>query len=217
MTTTSEIMQLALTKMGRSAYVGTTATGGSVATFVDTKLGSTYSAEDLLNGSCIVTRDAGGASAPPEGQFGRITLYTPASWTGSITTLVGGDLTAAIASNDTIMIVFPKYPLTEIIRSLNEVLQSFGRIPSHDTAVARYAGARGNYHASVSVYGDLISEFLAKDLVACKLARQLFFYTGINDNNREEYNKVTADLQVSEIINPIWWDRALRNAKKEPK
>jgi hypothetical protein len=207
MATASSILQLALTKMGRGVYYGTTATGGSNSTFVDTKMGTTYSATDLLNGSCIVTRDAGGAGAAPEGEYARISSYD-GNGTGTIQTLAGGNLSAAIASGDTIMVVLPRIPLVEMIRALNETLQSFGRLPTWNPYNnTRYPGARGSYHAAMYAFGDAINSYLSEDLVATKLARQLYFYVGITEHNREEFNKLTSDLIQAEQVNPIWPDR----------
>jgi hypothetical protein len=124
----SDLLQTAVVKMGRlAAYrVSPVATSGSTTNITDTTLAMT--ASELIHGVAIVTYDAGGLGAAPEGEFSVITANT----TTAIT--VSPAFTTAVAALDEIMIIRPTYPLVEWLRNANMVLKSFGGIPLWDVA-----------------------------------------------------------------------------------
>lgn len=129
-------IQEAVALLGRSAYKGTTATGGSNTSFVDSKLGDDYDDEALVNGTCIITRDAGGANAAPEGEMSRISAYSQSIYTGTIDALSG---TSGIASGDELMLIKPRYPLTDLRRILNMTLMLLGDIELVYTSITTTA------------------------------------------------------------------------------
>lgn len=110
------------------------ATGGSTTTIVDTKLldllGDSNEDDYLNNWTVIVTRDAGGAGAAPEGQFNRISDYDDG---GTIT--VPDALTAAVASGDTYMYATPEFPFYDMIEVMNDALPSLGNVLAYDTSI----------------------------------------------------------------------------------
>lgn len=112
----------------------TTATGGSTTTAIDTKLSGKYTDDDLVGGTIVVVRDAGGLGAAPEGEFARISAYSDGSQTFTIDTI-----TTAIASGDRIGIVKPLYNLQVMIQRANEALREVGKIPLPDTSLTTVA------------------------------------------------------------------------------
>ena len=92
-----------------------TATGGSQTTIVDTK--RTESIDAFNGGSYWVITDAGGASAAPEGEFGRVT-----DWVNSTTTATIAAVTVAVASGDTYGIATGSISLDMLIGAINDEL-----------------------------------------------------------------------------------------------
>lgn len=98
------------------------ATGGTVSTIINTKIGErpkTPKDNYAIDGFAIITRDAGLASAAPEGQFQRISAYDSGSYTYTVDTV----FTVAPAAGDEIMIVSSKIPIREMISRINSVLR----------------------------------------------------------------------------------------------
>jgi hypothetical protein len=142
----THLIQHAIEKIGPSAYMRCTATGGSTTTFACstlTRVGEVlnggldgsiinydFSAFDLLNATCIIVKDAGDAGASPEGKMSLISAYNPSTKTGTI-----AGITDAVGAGDELMLVFPTYPLSDMIRLANGALKSVGRIALSDTSI----------------------------------------------------------------------------------
>lgn len=103
------------------------ATGGSTTTIIDTTA-TDGSDDDLTDGAVFIVRDAAGASAAPEGQFGRVSAFVAA--TGTIT--LDTALTSAVGAGDTYAWVSAEYPLQQMIRAANEGLRSLGDVDLTD-------------------------------------------------------------------------------------
>ena len=90
----------------------------------------------LIGKLAIVTRDAGGAGASPEGKWGVVSNYVDSTWTMTIPTV-----TDAIVAGDTIMLAKQdKYPISQILFSINQGLQSLGDVPANaDTSLTTSA------------------------------------------------------------------------------
>lgn len=112
-----------------------TATGGSTTTIVDSKLidylGDSNEDDILNGGTVILIKDAGGASAAPEGEIRYIDDYTSA--TGTITFTA---MTAAPAAGDTYMLVSRDFPLYDMLEVVNDALAYLGQVaPTPDTSL----------------------------------------------------------------------------------
>lgn len=111
-------------------------TGGSTTTVVNSAWTgideAIYEDNDpaLVYGTVVAVRDAGGAGASPEGEFGAISLYDASS-----NTITMDALTAAIASGDKVGIASPQFPLEDMIRLANIALQKLGEIELPDTSL----------------------------------------------------------------------------------
>lgn len=111
-----------------------TATGGSTTTFVNTAFASLESPPEetsLVGSLAIVVKDAGGAAAAPESEYGLISAYVESTGTGTIATL-----TAGIASGDTIMIASQKaFPVQMVMFQANRALSELGDMVYPDTSL----------------------------------------------------------------------------------
>ena len=87
--------------------IGNKATGGSTTTVVDSTQANTARDNAWKNGAMFITRDAGGASAAPEGQFQRISAFTNSSGTFTVETA----FSTAVAAGDIYGYTSPYYPL----------------------------------------------------------------------------------------------------------
>ena len=123
-----------------------TATGGSTTTIVDTKRVGTANDDDFRNGVAFVVRDAGGASAAPEGEFNRISAYVDSTGTFTVDTAY----TAAPASGDTYAWANQQYPIYEMIQAMNDGLRLLGDVPLVDTTTLDTAAAQTEYAAAVA-------------------------------------------------------------------
>lgn len=119
----SNLLQDAFRKIG----ISTTgvATGGSTTSVIDTLIGDRYTDNDMVGGSMFIVRDAGGASAAPENEWGVISEYVQSSNTFTIPTL-----TAAVGAGDTYMFTMPFISLYEMLELANQALKSLGDIAS---------------------------------------------------------------------------------------
>ena len=134
MSTLFSVLRKAYLALGQMEV--TTATGGSVSTAIDTKLGDTYGDEDLIGSSLFIIRDAAGASAAPEGEAQLITGYAVS--TNTIT--VGTAFSAAVGAGDTVGIAKNVWPLLTMIELANDALQSLGTIQLTDTSLTTVSG-----------------------------------------------------------------------------
>jgi hypothetical protein len=135
--TLSDLLVRALDKLGQSTY--STATGGTTSTLVDSKQVGVHGDDAWNNGTIIVVRDAGGASAAPEGEFSIITDYVDSSGTFS------GTFTAAPATGDRYLFASEFYPMNTMIDLANAALQSLGDLPLVDTSTLTTASNQTEY------------------------------------------------------------------------
>jgi hypothetical protein len=133
--TLTNLIQAAVIKMGTLATYRPTpvpTSGGSASVITDTALA--LNANELVKGLVIVTRDAGGANAAPEGQFSAIASNTATAIT------VSPAFTATVEVGDEIMVIRPKYALADWRRTANIALKSLGDIPLWDISLTMVAG-----------------------------------------------------------------------------
>lgn len=110
------------------------ATGGSTTTVVNGKISDRQDRPEdnySIDYTAIVVRDAGGASAAPEGEMQRINAFNSSSYTHTLDTA----LTTAVASGDFIAIANADIPLREMYRIINRALVNMGEIPLIDTSL----------------------------------------------------------------------------------
>ena len=117
------------------------ATGGTTAAVYDTALGG--SDDDWNGGTVVITHDAGGAGALPQGQFGIVTDY--ASTTAPYISVAAGTFTTAPATGDIYGVSTSYFPLRQVIRALNRGLSACGDIPLTDIATLTTAAAQTEY------------------------------------------------------------------------
>lgn len=126
------------------------ATGGSATTFVNTNFGNYENPPEqdvFKNYLAIVVRDNGGAGASPEGRWGLVSAYNDTTFTGTIATV-----TDLIASGDTIMLAKQdKFPLSQILFSINKGLESLGDLPSNADESLTTISGQEEYDVPVSV------------------------------------------------------------------
>lgn len=126
------------------------ATGGSATTFVNTGFGNFENPPEqdvFKNYLAIVVRDAGGASASPEGKWSVCSAYADDTFTGTIATVAD-----AIGAGDTIMLAKQdKFPLQQILFAINRGLESLGDLPLNaDTSLLTVDG-QTEYEIPVNV------------------------------------------------------------------
>jgi hypothetical protein len=133
----SELVQEAAVKMGTLAMYRPSpvaiAIGSDRTNIADSTLALTVN--EMAHALAIVTRDAGGLGAAPEGEWGTVISNTATIFTFAINTF-----SANVEAGDEIMIIRPKYPLAEWRRSANVSLKSFGEIPLWDTSITLASG-----------------------------------------------------------------------------
>lgn len=139
MATLSSILIGTYSRLGQLT-VGT-ATGGSVTTIVDSKLGGADN--DWNNGAAFVIYDAGGAGAAPEGEMKIISDYTATTGTVDVASAWSGS--TSVATGDTYGITTPEYPLQQVIRAVNEGLRTLGPMPMVDTTTLDAASQQTEY------------------------------------------------------------------------
>lgn len=145
-------MALTLTNILQSVYqtLGelnmSKATGGSTTTVVDSILANTSRDNVWKEGTLFVVRDAGGASAAPEGQYNRISAYANATGTFTVDTA----FTTATGAGDLYGVASNYYPLQQVIRAVNEALSDLGDVDLVDTTTLDAAAATTEYAASAT-------------------------------------------------------------------
>ena len=130
----SSLIQNAAVKLGTLAIYKPSpiATSGDRSTITDTTLSLTVN--EMLNGLAIITYDAGGSGAAPEGEFARII-----SNTATAISVATNSFSVAVAALDEVMVIRPKYPLVEWLRGANTILKSIGEVPLWDTSITLVA------------------------------------------------------------------------------
>jgi hypothetical protein len=150
-TTLSSVAIRAWRELGFSTTVA--ATGGSTTTVVDAN--TKYTTTDALKGgTAIVVRDAGGASAAPEGEYGRISAFNSGTFTFTIDAV-----SSAIASGDTIDLANPKIPLVQMIQAVNNGITDLGFIAGLNTSITT-ASDTTEYTLPVALKSDDVLDIL---------------------------------------------------------
>lgn len=174
----SHLLQRTFRKLKGARTSVSTATG-TATTLVDTRLVDILSdsnEDDYLNNwTLIITKDAGGAGASPEGKFNRISDYDDAG----IKT-VPDTLTDAPAAGDKYMYISPDFPLYDMLEVMNDALVSLGWVPVVNSSITTAAG-QTEYALPLTVKGN--------DLLDVELQGIL------SDANDNRYTKVS-DWQI---------------------
>lgn len=141
--TLSQLLQDAYHNLGQTETF--LATGGTTTTVVCTTLAETYQDDDLKEYTVFIARDAGGASAAPEGEYQRCSGYSESTTTITVDTA----FTASPASGDTITIAGPMFPLRSMIELLRPALEKVGGIVlTYDTL--SYSSGQSEYTLPVA-------------------------------------------------------------------
>ena len=175
------------------------ATGGSATTFV---AGTSTTGFGLLenppetdyfkNYLAIVARDAGGASASPEGKWSICSGYVDTTWTGTIATV-----TDAIAAGDKILLAKQdKFPIENVIDAINRGLESLGDVPANANTSLTTASDQTEYSVPVAVKRGLKQVWIQGDT------------SDANDNGwiqvYDKRNELTAGGTASVLYIPQW-------------
>lgn len=114
------------------------ATGGSTTTVVNGKIADRQDRPEdnySIDNTLIVVRDAGGASAAPEGEMQRISSFNSSTYTHTVDTA----FSVAIASGDFVAIANGDIPLREMYRLINRALVNMGEVPVTDSSLTSAA------------------------------------------------------------------------------
>lgn len=132
--TLSRVMERVWRKLGHMTDI--TATGGSTTTVIDTlTVAQKFTADDMMiGGTAIVTYDAGGAGAAPEGEFKRISDYV-----ASTATFTTEAFSAAVAAGDRIGIAKPTIWHQQMQELVNDGLINLGTISLVDISLTAAA------------------------------------------------------------------------------
>jgi hypothetical protein len=144
--TLSKLIQSAAVKMGTLAIYkpSPVATAGDRSSITDGTLALTT--DELKHGVAIITRDAAGTGVAPEGELAAITGNT-----GTMISVATNAFTVAVGAGDEVMVIRPKYPLSEWRRAANVALQSLGEIPLFDITTVMSTGLT-EYDLPTGVY-----------------------------------------------------------------
>jgi hypothetical protein len=165
------LLQNTATRLGNGFYFRGTATGGTPTTLIDTGI-SDHSDDELVQGTIILTRDAGGLSASPEGKVGVITAYDSTSRTITFTPT----FTDAPAAGDDYMVVYSSYPLNELYKQANLALRDIGKIALWDTSITGVNG-QSEYAFPVTMKSEEpVSVWLQDHTVATNPFFQVYDY-----------------------------------------
>lgn len=147
--TLSNLLASSLKRIGQMNT--TLATSGTTATAVDTVIDPDNVPDDDSSrlGFLIVTRDAGGASAAPEGEFSQITGFNSSTNTWTFSPV----MTAAIAAGDQFAYSNPQFRLQDMIQLANESLTTLGKMPLADTSLTTLA-TTSEYDIPVALKGN---------------------------------------------------------------
>lgn len=133
MATLSKIAARVWRELGFSIDLKVTG-AGSTTTIVSTE--SPYTSDDAqIGGTAIVTYDAGGAGAAPEGEWTKITDYV-----ATTTTFTTDALTVATSAGDRVLIAGTKIKLPQMIQAVNDALTNLGTISLVDTSLTTVSG-----------------------------------------------------------------------------
>jgi len=127
-----------------------TATGGSTTTIIDTN--DRTEADDYWNGGTAwILRDAGGASAAPEGEYSIISDFTATTDTVTVRTA----FTVTPAVGDRYALGKKRYPLNTLIQCVNKAIVDLGTIPVTDITTVTTASEQTEYTLPGAASRDL--------------------------------------------------------------
>lgn len=137
MNTLASLIRDAVVHLGRTNYKMLKATAGSTTTIADT-LVTGFSDDDdaVVNGTIIITADAGGAGAAPEGEAQRISAYSETTSQFTVDTA----FTQAVAAGDGAMFINSQFPFAELKQLANTMLADLGNIALVDTSITSATG-----------------------------------------------------------------------------
>ena len=115
-------------------------------TVVDSKQQGKWSNNLWKDGALFIVNDAGGASAAPEGEFNRISLFNNATFTFTVDTA----FTAAPASGDTYGFIDDTFPLLQLIEFVNTGLRSLDMLDLTDITTITIAAEKKEYAGAVA-------------------------------------------------------------------
>jgi len=160
--TLANLLRDSMSHLGRTQARMLKATGGTTTIFIDTNIEEGWMTDDddqVVDGTLIVTYDAGGASAAPEGEAQRISAYSESAEQFTVDTA----FTAAIAAGDEAMFITSEFPLIELKRQANAVLQELGYIALVDISITSSSDVN-EYTLPVGLkYSDPIQVWYADD------------------------------------------------------
>lgn len=154
-----------LVQAGRNldALIEGLATGGSTSTIADTFLTSLGYQDDHFNGgTAFLIRDAGGASAAPQGESRLVSDFAN---TGGVVT-VTPVFSAEPAAGDNYGVMANRFPKYQLISKVNESLQEMGDIPTVDISSITTASADQEYAVPVAAKRDLRQVWIARSTAA---------------------------------------------------
>jgi len=122
------------------------ATGGTTASIVDSSI-SDETDNAYKNGAVFIVRDAGGASAAPEGEMAFCTGFTAS--TGTFSTAASA-FTAAVAAGDIYGYTNDLYPFYTMIEIANTCMMKMGQIVLVDTTTLDTESNKTEYAYSVT-------------------------------------------------------------------
>ncbi len=150
MTTAANIAYRVWQDLGKiDAFEEFVATDGSTTTIVNGKIADRQDRPEdnySIDFTAMVIRDAGGASAAPEGEMQRISGYVSSTYTHTVDTA----FTVAPASGDYIAIANADIPLREMYRAINNALVKIGEIPLTDSSLTT-ASSKTEYTLPVAL------------------------------------------------------------------
>lgn len=169
-----------------------TATGGAVGTLIDTN--DRTEVDDYWNGGTLwLLRDAGGASAAPEGELQVVSDF--ANSTKTVT--FRSNMTVAPATGDNYAIADKRFPFSTLVQVVNMALQDAGRIPVVDTSIT-IADNQTEYTLPAAIYPDNL--------------KRVFVQIEKNDSNDNQWQElfnwwidVTATGTADTLILPYQW------------
>lgn len=150
----THLLQEVYTRLEQTKAV--TATGGSTTTVIDTTLSSAYLANNFAGYTAFVTKDSAGAGAAPEGEFQRVSAYNETTKTLTVDTA----FTVAVAAGDVVTLAKgAAYPLTDVKRICNQVLQKMGAVRQLDSSLTT-ADNQTEYTVPLACKGKVIDVWL---------------------------------------------------------
>jgi len=176
MTTAANIAYRVWQDLGKiDAFEEFVATGGSTTTVVNGKIADRQDRPEdnySIDFTAMIIRDAGGASAAPEGEMQRISGYVSSTYTHTVDTA----FTVAPASGDYVAIANADIPLREMYRAINNALVKIGEIPLTDSSLTS-ASQQTEYALPVALKRENLL--------------RVEYQTNLNDTNDNQWSHIS--------------------------